>query len=132
LFGTEAIRTFLSRAGLKLMIRAHQCVADGFFVFAQNTRMTVFSSSDYCRMQHNLCGVVLEGGGAKAGDDIGEGVGNKTAVLSVGEDSDERADETKSAMQVGKSNAIDGDAEEKTGRSETGESKGIDSTNSVG
>lgn len=58
LFGVNAIKSFLTSVGLKLMIRAHQCVADGFLTFAQNTGVTVFSSSEYCRIMHNKCGVV--------------------------------------------------------------------------
>jgi diadenosine tetraphosphatase ApaH/serine/threonine PP2A family protein phosphatase len=58
LFGTDAVKAFLGAAGLRFLVRAHQCVADGFLAFAQNAGMTLFSSSEYCRLQHNKCGVL--------------------------------------------------------------------------
>ena len=58
LFGTSAIRTFLTNVNLKMMVRAHQCVVNGFCPFADNIGVTVFSSSDYCNIMHNKCGVM--------------------------------------------------------------------------
>jgi diadenosine tetraphosphatase ApaH/serine/threonine PP2A family protein phosphatase len=58
LFGSSAVETFLTRTNLKLVIRAHQCVLDGFLLFARNMGTTVFSSSNYCGVEHNQCGVV--------------------------------------------------------------------------
>lgn len=58
LFGTDATRQFLKGSKLKLLIRAHQCVAEGFATFGQNAGVTVFSSSEYCSLLHNKCGVV--------------------------------------------------------------------------
>jgi hypothetical protein len=40
------------------MIRAHQCIADGWLTFAENCGVTVFSSSDYCRLQHNRAAII--------------------------------------------------------------------------
>jgi diadenosine tetraphosphatase ApaH/serine/threonine PP2A family protein phosphatase len=57
IFGTGAVKKFLATADLKLMIRAHQCIADGFMPFAENCGLTLFSNSDYCPLQHNECGV---------------------------------------------------------------------------
>jgi diadenosine tetraphosphatase ApaH/serine/threonine PP2A family protein phosphatase len=59
LFGNSAVESFLARTNLKFMIRAHQCVLDGFLLFARNMGVTVFSSSEYCGVQHNQCGVAL-------------------------------------------------------------------------
>ncbi|OHT13726.1 Ser/Thr protein phosphatase [Tritrichomonas foetus] len=58
LFGEVALQNFLTKNKLKIVIRAHQCMADGFSTFATNTGITVFSSSEYCRLMHNKCGVV--------------------------------------------------------------------------
>jgi diadenosine tetraphosphatase ApaH/serine/threonine PP2A family protein phosphatase len=56
-FGTAAVRQFLADNGLKLLVRAHQCVVGGFEMFADNCGLTLFSSSDYCREEPNRCGV---------------------------------------------------------------------------
>jgi hypothetical protein len=58
LFGAEAVKNFLANTGLKLLIRAHQVVPDGFALWAQNIGMTLFSSSEYCHLIHNRCGIV--------------------------------------------------------------------------
>jgi diadenosine tetraphosphatase ApaH/serine/threonine PP2A family protein phosphatase len=64
LFGTTAVRQFLADAGLRALVRAHQCVVDGCMLFAQNCGVTVFSSSEYSRIQPNRAGVVrLPGNG---------------------------------------------------------------------
>lgn len=57
-YGETAIKTFLAENNLKLMIRAHQCMADGFCTFASNAGITVFSSSEYAQLFHNKCGVL--------------------------------------------------------------------------
>jgi hypothetical protein len=58
LFGAAAVKEFLTAVGLKAMVRAHQCVADGWLMFAQNCGITVFSSSEYCGLQHNRAGAI--------------------------------------------------------------------------
>ena len=58
IFGFGALQTFLKKNNFKLMIRAHQCMADGYSTFFANTGITVFSSSEYCRLMHNKCGVL--------------------------------------------------------------------------
>lgn len=57
-YGESAVKNFLVENNLKLMIRAHQCMADGFCTFACNNGVTVFSSSEYARLIHNKCGVM--------------------------------------------------------------------------
>lgn len=57
-YGESAVKTFLVENKLKLLIRAHQCMADGFCTFASNTGVTIFSSSEYARLIHNKCGVM--------------------------------------------------------------------------
>jgi hypothetical protein len=46
LFGRMAIREFLQNTGHEKLIRAHECVTDGFSIYCQC--VTVFSSSNYC------------------------------------------------------------------------------------
>lgn len=58
LFGPDAMSAFLGGNGLKLMIRAHQCVAEGFDLFGGNTGITLFSSMAYCKVMANKCGVI--------------------------------------------------------------------------
>lgn len=58
LFGPDTLAAFLSSNGLKVLIRAHQCVHDGFELFGANTGITVFSAMNYCRALRNGCGVI--------------------------------------------------------------------------
>lgn len=58
LFGSQATRTFLKTVGLKLLVRAHQCFVNGYSTFAENAGVSVFSSSEYCKLAHNKCGVM--------------------------------------------------------------------------
>ena len=58
LFGPDAMTAFLGGNGLKLMIRAHQCVAEGFDLFGANTGITLFSSMAYCKVMANKCGTI--------------------------------------------------------------------------
>jgi diadenosine tetraphosphatase ApaH/serine/threonine PP2A family protein phosphatase len=58
LFGPGAVRSFLVSSGLRAMIRAHQCVTDGYLMFAQNCGITVFSSSSYCGIERNRAAVL--------------------------------------------------------------------------
>lgn len=57
-YGESAVKTFLQNNNLKLLIRAHQCMADGISTFASNAGVTVFSSSEYSKLIHNKCGVL--------------------------------------------------------------------------
>jgi diadenosine tetraphosphatase ApaH/serine/threonine PP2A family protein phosphatase len=57
-YGTHAIKNFLAACGLKVIIRAHQCVTEGWTTFADTCGITLFSSSDYCRLQHNRAAVI--------------------------------------------------------------------------
>lgn len=59
LFGPDSVEQFLKGNSLKLMIRAHQCTASGFRAFADFMGITVFSSSNYCNLMDNKCGVVV-------------------------------------------------------------------------
>lgn len=59
LYGKTAIATFLQNAKLKVLLRAHQCVANGYSFNCNNTCITLFSSSNYHRLLQNKCGVIF-------------------------------------------------------------------------
>jgi len=64
-FGAEAVSDFLAHFGLKKIIRAHQCVAQGVQDFANKQVYTVFSSSNYDEAIENACGLLyVDGRGA--------------------------------------------------------------------
>lgn len=58
-FGHKAIKQFLKSSGMKLIIRAHQCVDEGISVFEKAPLITVFSSSCYGKSSENKSGVVV-------------------------------------------------------------------------
>lgn len=57
-FGPDRVQKFLNNNGLSLIIRAHECVMDGFERFAGGQLITVFSATDYCG-KHKNAGAVL-------------------------------------------------------------------------
>ena len=58
-FGPDRVASFLQRnEPLQLIIRAHECVMDGFERFAGGRLITVFSATDYCG-HHKNAGAVL-------------------------------------------------------------------------
>ena len=57
-FGPDRVQKFLNANGLSLIIRAHECVMDGFERFAAGQLITVFSATDYCG-RHKNAGAVL-------------------------------------------------------------------------
>lgn len=58
-FGPDRVEKFLARnAPLQLIIRAHECVMDGFERFANGKLITVFSATDYCG-HHKNAGALL-------------------------------------------------------------------------
>ena len=59
LYGTDAISLFLKSNKLKLIIRGHQCVPNGYSLDCDNTCVTLFSSCNYCRMLQNKSGVIV-------------------------------------------------------------------------
>ena len=46
-FGPDRVRAFCDANKLKLVVRGHQCVRDGFEYFAQGRLLTLFSAPDY-------------------------------------------------------------------------------------
>ena len=57
-FGPDRVMEFLKNNGLGLVIRAHECVMDGFERFAGGQLMTIFSATDYCG-KHKNAGAIL-------------------------------------------------------------------------
>lgn len=58
-FGTNVLKSFLTENNLKFLVRAHQCVMDGFALFSNSIGVTVFSASNYCHIVDNKCGLMV-------------------------------------------------------------------------
>ena len=52
------VHKFLKSNNLSMILRAHECVMDGFERFAEGSLITVFSATDYCG-RHKNAGAVL-------------------------------------------------------------------------
>ncbi|OHS97934.1 Ser/Thr protein phosphatase [Tritrichomonas foetus] len=65
-FGPDALQSFCAETGLKFLVRAHQCVPDGYALFHASMGMTLFSCSNYCHIIDNKCGVMT----LKVGGDV--------------------------------------------------------------
>lgn len=59
LFGKDVLRHFLFLNNLKLVVRAHQCIASGVSTFCCSLGVTVFSSSNYISMFPNKSGAIF-------------------------------------------------------------------------
>jgi len=58
-FGPDRVEEFLDRnSPMSMIIRAHECVMDGFERFADGRLITVFSATDYCG-HHKNAGALL-------------------------------------------------------------------------
>ncbi len=57
-YGPDIVAKFLKDNKLNMIIRAHECVQDGFERFAGGKLITVFSATDYCG-RHNNAGAML-------------------------------------------------------------------------
>ncbi|CAP28175.1 Protein CBG08329 [Caenorhabditis briggsae] len=57
-FGSQALREFLKRLNLRLVIRAHQVVEDGYEFFDNRRLITVFSAPNYCGQNDNSAGIL--------------------------------------------------------------------------
>lgn len=58
-FGPDRVQEFLNKNNLSMIIRAHECVMDGFERFAGGSLITVFSATDYCGRHKNAGAVLL-------------------------------------------------------------------------
>ncbi|EPT28004.1 kelch repeat domain containing/Serine/threonine protein phosphatase protein [Toxoplasma gondii ME49] len=57
-FGPDRVHRFLAENDLQLIIRAHECVMDGFERFAGGKLITLFSATNYCN-HHQNAGALL-------------------------------------------------------------------------
>lgn len=57
-FGPDVVKEFLQRNKLSKIVRAHECVMDGFERFAGGDLFTIFSATDYCG-KHKNAGAIL-------------------------------------------------------------------------
>lgn len=57
-FGPDRVNDFLKNNNLGLIIRAHECVMDGFERFSGGQLITLFSATDYCG-KHKNAGAIL-------------------------------------------------------------------------
>jgi protein phosphatase len=60
-YGPDRVRSFLEQNGLQLIVRAHECVMDGFQRFAGGRLITVFSATNYCNRWANAGAILLIG-----------------------------------------------------------------------
>lgn len=58
LFGAEAVEEFLGPAKLRVLIRGHECVADGIHKNFNDKVITVFTASNYCGCVENRSAVL--------------------------------------------------------------------------
>lgn len=58
-FGPDRVKLFLENNKVKYILRAHECVMDGFERFAGGQLFTVFSATDYCG-RHKNAGAMLQ------------------------------------------------------------------------
>lgn len=57
-FGPDRVKQFLETNGMTIILRAHECVMDGFERFAGGSLITVFSATDYCGRHKNAGGML--------------------------------------------------------------------------
>ncbi|XP_010904839.2 serine/threonine-protein phosphatase BSL1 homolog isoform X2 [Elaeis guineensis] len=62
-FGPDRVADFCTKNQLQLIIRAHECVMDGFERFAQGQLITVFSATNYCGTANNAGAILVVGRG---------------------------------------------------------------------
>ncbi|KAJ1638489.1 Metallo-dependent phosphatase-like protein [Pavlovales sp. CCMP2436] len=58
-FDAARVNDFCRNNGIQLIIRAHECVMDGFEKFASGRLVTVFSASRYCNTYENAGAILL-------------------------------------------------------------------------
>ncbi|XP_073066136.1 serine/threonine-protein phosphatase BSL1-like isoform X3 [Primulina eburnea] len=62
-FGPDRVTDFCKKNKLRLIIRAHECVMDGFERFAQGQLITLFSATNYCGTANNAGAILVVGRG---------------------------------------------------------------------
>ncbi|KAE8692102.1 Serine/threonine-protein phosphatase BSL1-like protein [Hibiscus syriacus] len=62
-FGPDRVMDFCKKNKLQLIIRAHECVMDGFERFAHGQLITLFSATNYCGTANNAGAILVVGRG---------------------------------------------------------------------
>ncbi|EFO94105.1 hypothetical protein CRE_07961 [Caenorhabditis remanei] len=57
-FGAQALRAFLKKLNLQMVIRAHQVVEDGYEFFDGRRLVTIFSAPNYCGQNDNTAAIL--------------------------------------------------------------------------
>ncbi|XP_073054830.1 serine/threonine-protein phosphatase BSL3-like [Primulina eburnea] len=60
-FGPDRVKEFCNNNDLQLIVRAHECVMDGFERFAQGHLITLFSATNYCGTANNAGAILVVG-----------------------------------------------------------------------
>ncbi|CAI9768594.1 unnamed protein product [Fraxinus pennsylvanica] len=60
-FGPDRVMEFCDNNDLQLIVRAHECVMDGFERFAQGHLITIFSATNYCGTANNAGAILVLG-----------------------------------------------------------------------
>ncbi|XP_041990503.1 serine/threonine-protein phosphatase BSL1-like isoform X1 [Salvia splendens] len=60
-FGPDRVTDFCKKNKLQLIIRAHECVMDGFERFAHGQLITLFSATNYCGTANNAGAILVIG-----------------------------------------------------------------------
>lgn len=60
-FGPDRVHEFCKSTGIELIVRAHECVLDGFERFAGGKLLTVFSAANYCGTAGNAGALLVVG-----------------------------------------------------------------------
>ncbi|CAA2986004.1 serine threonine- phosphatase BSL3 [Olea europaea subsp. europaea] len=58
-FGPDRVMEFCNNNDLQLIVRAHECVMDGFERFAQGNLITLFSAPNYCGTANNAGAILV-------------------------------------------------------------------------
>ena len=58
-FGPDIVQNFMENNNVHMIIRAHECVPDGFERFSEGNLITVFSATDYCKRHKNAGAMLL-------------------------------------------------------------------------
>ncbi|KQJ85747.1 serine/threonine-protein phosphatase BSL2 homolog isoform X2 [Brachypodium distachyon] len=60
-YGPDRVMEFCNNNDLQLIVRAHECVMDGFERFAQGHLITLFSATNYCGTANNAGAILVLG-----------------------------------------------------------------------
>lgn len=60
-FGPDRVKEFCKNNGLQMIVRAHECVMDGFERFASGHLITLFSATNYCGTAGNAGAILVLG-----------------------------------------------------------------------